>query len=294
MWKGCRGMAEIKRATTYLEQLEMMENRGIVIDDEDFCVKILENVNYYRLMAYFLPFKQEDGYYKAGTGFMKVYRIYEFDRKLRRIIFTALEEVEISLRAKFAYYYAHKYGPVGYLNESNYSSKHNHERLLQSINREIESNKNVLFVKHHLEKYDGVFPMWVITELFSFGMLSKFYADMKVEDQKYLSSRIYKTSPKCVISWLRCCSDLRNICAHYGRLYYRIFPAVPAGFKDEDIEKLRRLWGAVLALRGLFMDGEKWNNEVIPAISALFEQYNDDINLYHLAFPVNWEETLKK
>ena len=286
-------MAEIKRATTYEEQLEILEKRGVIVDDENACVKILENINYYRLMAYFLPFKTEDGNYKRGTSFLQVYRIYEFDRKLRRVLFAALEEVEISLRAKFAYYHAHKYGPIGYLDASNYSQKHNHEKFRDQIDREIESNKKVLFVKHHLENYGGVFPVWVITEIFTFGMLSRFYADMTPEDQKYLSRRIYKTTNQNVVSWLRCCSDLRNICAHYGRLYYRVFPAVPRGFED-DVRKLHRLWGAVLALRGLFMDANKWNTEVIPAISALIEEYRDDINLYRMAFPEDWEVRLRK
>lgn len=39
-------MADIKRATTYEEQLDILERRGIVIDDENKCKEILENVNY--------------------------------------------------------------------------------------------------------------------------------------------------------------------------------------------------------------------------------------------------------
>lgn len=287
-------MADIKRPTTYEEQLDLLESRGIIIDNPDYCKTVLENINYYRLMAYFLPFKQDDGTYISGTTFNRVYRIYEFDRKLRRILFSALEEVEISLRAKFAYYHAHKYGPVGYLDASNFSTQHNHQRFSDEIHREICSNRKMLFVKHHLENYDGVFPFWVMTELFTFGMLSRFYADMKPEDRKYISRRVYGTTDTNVKSWMRCCSDLRNICAHYGRLYYRIFTAVPAGFDDITNAKLRRLWGAVLALKGLFMDTTKWNSEVIPAISALVEEYSDSIDLYHLAFPDDWESRLKK
>lgn len=288
-------MVELKKATTYDEQLDLLEKRGVVIDNPDFCKSVLENINYYRLMAYFLPFKQDDNTYIPGTNFNCVYRIYEFDRKLRRILFSALEEVEISIRAKFAYYHAHKYGPIGYLDASNFSAQHNKQKFDVEIQREIKSNSKALFVKHHLKKYEGVFPIWVITELFTFGMLSRFYADMKPEDRKYISRRIYGTTDTNVKSWLRCCSDLRNICAHYGRLYYRIFPAVPAGFDGIfSNAKLRRLWGSILALKCLFMDSKKWNNEFIPALSALIEEYTDCIDLYHLAFPNDWEEQLKK
>lgn len=286
-------MAMVKCATTYEEQLAILERRGVIIPDRSVCTQILENVNYYRLMAYFLPCKQADDTYKPGTDFLKVYRVYEFDRKLRRVLFSALEEVEISLRSRFAYYHAHKYGPIGYLDASNYSVRHNHEKFMEQIQREIDSNRKVLFVKHHLEQYEGVFPIWVISELFTFGMLSRFYSDLPLEDQKHLSKGTYSTTPNTIRSWLRCCSDLRNICAHYGRLYYRIFSAIPSGVAG-DPEKLRRLWGAIHALRGLYLDSEKWNTEVLPAISALIEEYSDVVELYRLAFPPEWERLLRK
>lgn len=284
---------EPKKATTYQEQIDILKRHGCVIHDETYCVQKLTQVNYYRLSAYFLPFKQADGRYRDGTSFYTVYRIYEFDRKLRGILLSAVEEVEIFLRARFSYYHAHQYGPTGYLNPENYSPKHNAEKFQDTISREIESNKKVLFVKHHVENYEGIFPIWVITELFTFGMLSHFYSDLTRHDQKYLARELFGSIPKNVISWLRCCTDLRNICAHYGRLYYRVFPAVPAGFDIPDSAK-RRLWGVILTLRALYPDQNKWNLEVLPAMEALFETYCDDINLYHLAFPENWAEQLQK
>ena len=283
----------MKSPTTYEEQLERLVSRGVVIEDEERCKKVLEDVNYYRLTAYFLPFKMSDGNYIKGTSFLRVYEIYEFDRKLRRALFTALEDVEISLRAKFAYYHAHKYGAAGYLDPASFSAKHDHTKFLKNFEREVNYNKKTPFVKHHIEKYNGVFPIWVACELFSFGMLSLFYADMQLPDQKYLSRRVYGTIPKNVASWLRCCSDLRNICAHYGRLYFRVFPAIPAGFsKSYSSEQLVRLWGAALALKGLYPDAVKWNNEVLPSLTALYEEYADVISMKHIGFPENWNEIL--
>lgn len=126
-----------------------------------------------------------------GTSFHQVYRIYEFDRKLRAILFSAVEEVEIYLRSRFAYFHAHKYGATGYLDALNFSEKHNHEKFKTNIDREIDSNRQVLFVKHHLENYGGTFPIWVISELFTFGMLSYFYNDLKTQDQKQLANELY-------------------------------------------------------------------------------------------------------
>ena len=92
---------------------------------------------------------------------------------------------------------------------------------------------------------------------------------------------------------MRCCTDLRNICTHYGRLYFRIFTAMPSGFEISEAAK-RRLWGAILSVKALYPSSEKWNNEFMPRIEALFEEYKEDINLYHLAFPRNRADRLKK
>ena len=283
---------DIKAATTLDEQLEILRSRGCFISDETFCKAKLADINYYRLTAYFLPFRNADGLYCEGTSFHTIYRIYEFDRKLRALLFSAVEEIEVFLRARLAYYCAHTYGPIGHLDTSNFSQKHNHEKFVKNIAREVDSNKKVLFVKHHLEKYNGVFPIWVITELFTFGMLSYFYSDMKTADQKKIANSIYKTTPKVLISWLRCCTDLRNICAHYGRLYYRIFTAYPAGFDLQERVKCR-LWSYMLVLNALYPDRQKWNSEFMPALEELFDMYKGSIDLYHIAFPKDWLAQLK-
>lgn len=93
-----------KKATTYREQVEKIKQRGCCIEDVDVAVRCLESINYYRLSAYFLPFRNADGSYNAGTSFSRIVQIYEFDRLLRRSLFSALEEIEISMRARLAYF----------------------------------------------------------------------------------------------------------------------------------------------------------------------------------------------
>lgn len=286
-------MAELKKPTTYQEQLEILRKRNVVVDNPEWCVAVLEKISYYRLTAYLLPFKQPDDCYNPGIQFYTIFRIYEFDRKLRGVLIAALEEIETFLRSKIAYYHAHKYGAEGYMNPKNYSDRHEAEKFRDSLDREIASNSRSAFVLHHQKHYDGHFPIWVITELFTFGMLSRFYSDMKTSDKKELAKEIYDTVPKNIISWLRCCTDLRNICAHYGRLYYRIFPATPANVSAGP-KQIHQLWGAVLALQSLYPSTKKWNTEILPQMSALFDEYQGDISLRHIGFPENWESQLKK
>ena len=284
----------VKPFATYDEQIVALRKHHCVIDDEEDCKAKLATVGYYRLTAYFLPFKNKDKTYVEGTNFDRVFRLYEFDRKLRHIVFSAVEEIEVFLRTQFAYYHAEKYGPIGYLDAANFSAKHKHDKFISTIEREVENNENVLFVRHHKEHRNGVFPLWVMSELFTFGMLSFFYHDLHTCDKKSLAKALYNENYHNIMSWLRCCTDLRNICAHYGRLYYRVFSAIPSGFDDVDVNHKKRLWGAMLALKSLYPSADKWNGEFMPQIEALFEEYDDAIDLYHMAFPKNWKEALRK
>jgi len=287
-------MAQLKPPTTYDQQIEKLRSRGCQVTDVSFCTKVLSQINYYRLSAYFLPFKKSDGNYLPGTDFKDIYQIYEFDRELRNLLFAAIEEVEIYLRAQFAYFHAHKYGATGYLNIVNYNARHRHDKFQELIEIEIQNNRKVLFVQHHLVNYGGQFPIWVITELFTFGMLSYFYNDLPMADQKHLARELFLAVPKSFASWLRCCTDLRNICAHYGRLYFRIFTAIPANLPDLEKRAERRLFGAILALKTLYHDVNKWNNEIYDGIKKLITLYSPVIKLDHIGFPADWEAKLKK
>jgi abortive infection bacteriophage resistance protein len=50
-------LPEVKSPTTYTEQVEILRSRGLGIPDADEAVKILKQVNYYRLSAYMLSLK---------------------------------------------------------------------------------------------------------------------------------------------------------------------------------------------------------------------------------------------
>ena len=287
-------MATIKPPTTYKQQIEKLRSRGCIITDEKQAEFILSKVNYYRLTAYFLPFKKSDETYIAGTDFNTVYQIYEFDRKIRNLLFLAIEEIEVNLRSTLAYYHAQKYGSLGYLDNRNYYPKHDHTKLLSRIDAEKKKRKDEPFVKHHVNKYGGVFPIWVAIELFTFSTLSHFYSDLPVDDQKYIARNFYNTHNKTLRSWLRCSTDLRNFCAHFGRLYFRIFTSIPDGISELDKSNERSLFAITMVMRNLFTDTVKWNQEIYTPICSLIKVYSESILLSHIGFPADWEVKLKR
>lgn len=283
---------ELKPATTYDEQLSKMKLRGCIIADETWAKNILKQINYYRLTAYFLPYKEPDETYADGTTFTNMYRIYEFDRKLRNLLFTTIEEIEIMLRTQLSYYHAHKYGALGYENRENFNNRHNHDKFIKQIEEDIEHNRNKPTVKHHREIYAGKFPIWVVIELFTIGQLSIFYSDMLRVDKKAIARELYGTTDTNMESWLKCLTELRNNCAHYSRLYDMIFISTPASPKNFMYSLRNRVFDYIVVLKFLYYDPIKWKNEFMPHLEALINEYDTSIQLECIGFPKEWQEIL--
>ena len=284
---------QLKEPTSYEKQIVLIRKKGFLISrqEESECIQFLKRVNYYRISAYFLPFRRKEGGYLSNITFSRIQKIYEFDSRLRGLIFSTIEDIEINIRAKLAYFAAHKYGALGYLNEDMFSDRHNSMRFREKIRSCIEENASTLVVKHHKENYDGQFPIWVIIEFFSVGMLSYFYKDMLAEDKKAIAADM-DTVPKLLESWLRCLTDLRNKCAHYSRLYYWIFPAMPAIPKNSMVHSDRTLFTQLLVLKYLYPEPDKWESRFVIPLKAMIEEYEKDISLHHIGFPVEWESLL--
>ena len=118
-----------KPALTFEEQIALLKSRGLVIDDEQRAIRHLSNVSYYRMSAYMLYFKKLDAAgnvldeFEEGTTWDNVYDLYKFDRKLRLLIFDAIERIEIALRTQVIYQLSHMYGSH-WQNKKNIFSPH--------------------------------------------------------------------------------------------------------------------------------------------------------------------------
>jgi abortive infection bacteriophage resistance protein len=202
-----------------------------------------------------------------------------------------MEGLEKKLRTQIAYFHAHKYGTLGYLDNDNFNTKHKHKKFKKLIDNAIYANRHTLIVQHHQEKYDSSFPIWVIIEFFTFGMLSTFYSDMKREDQKNISRSLFGRSDAELRSWLLCLTNLRNACAHYSRLYYTIFSARPATINGLDREMNRKLFDYILIAKELCKESDYWRVEFLPFFLSLMDSQKH-IQLEHIGFPENWRDYL--
>src|SRR5699024_1249347 len=83
--------------------LDKLSERKMQLDNRAFAEQWLSNVGYYRLSAYWYPYREflsEDlpirgDNFLPGTKFEDITALYEFDRKLRTIVHDGIERTEI-------------------------------------------------------------------------------------------------------------------------------------------------------------------------------------------------------
>lgn len=117
---------------------------------------------------------------------------------------------------------------------------------------------------------------------------------MKLEDRKSIA-KIFNTGADYLRSWLRCVTYLRNLCAHYMRLYFNkvvLIPKLPRN--GLYLTCSQRVYDIIYIMKYIYLNDEKWKNSFISSLEALINQYNEYIKLKHIGFPDNWLDLLEK
>ena len=214
------------------EQIEKLKTYGLSIPDEQAAGGFLRHINYYRFSGYGLAFEQSRHQFLPGTTFEQIHDTYEFDRVLRDLCTESIEVIELDLRTAIAYSFGEKFGPFGHVDPQFFYATPSHFDWLAKLRVETDRSSEP-FVAHYKTRYQEYpdLPIWVATEIMSFGSLSKMYRSMMKRDQKIVAAR-YGLQPGTLSSWIHHLVYVRNLCAHHARLWDRtwtIKPNLPAG-----------------------------------------------------------------
>lgn len=216
-----------KPPRTVTEQIKLLRSRGLVIPDERLAEINLLNFNYYRLSGYWYVLQDDKKAhtFKPGATFDRVLNLYNFDSELRRIVFNAIEHIEVALRTRLSYYYSTIYNdPNWYEDHIYYYNQSQCATFLEELDKEVAKSKDV-FVKHHLDTYGNSsrLPTWKALEVISFGKLSRLLSQLKSNytAHKNIVSDFGLRTPKLLVSTIHNLTVIRNICGHHGRLWNR-------------------------------------------------------------------------
>lgn len=297
-------MKYTKPALSFEQQAQLLIDRGLIVQNKEILITHLKMVNYYRLSAYWYPFKKinpiDGEKFAPNTTFEMIWGLYSFDRQLRLLIMDAIERVEVAfLRTRMVEQFTLLHGPFGYSEIKNFSPKFtqlNHQRLLNDIDDLVSRSKEE-FVSRFQGKYysEAHLPLWISAEVMSFGNLFTFYRYLNRSEKQSLSS-IFNLYPPVLETWLHTLNFIRNACAHHSRLWNRILPIRPEipnkrnnpEWYSHGIIDNRYIFSVLILLRYLLRSIDEQSDWHIR-LEYLLSEY-PEVPIKWMGFPVNWKE----
>lgn len=268
-----------------------------------------------------------------GTKLSHVVTMYEFDQELRSRLSDVLSTVEISIR----FFLGHRLGKANAFAHRNPellgATRETETSLLSHIWAKVrwrnslphreptkayrewlteydrhEKRARDGFVFHFRKKYGPHLPIWVATEVMSFGVISNLYPLMRQSDQEVLAARFQvhaadgRGDRRALANWLNNLRHVRNICAHYGRLWNRTFDVlidVPGQARKDgghDLSRLadrninNKLYGVLLILRHLLQSIAPDRFDVVDITDFIHAKSQDGhFSMGQLGFPDGWQ-----
>ncbi len=217
----------IKPFLTYEKQLEnLIEKKQLIINDKEFALAKLQDVCYYSLIdgyknLFYNPMTRK---YEAGTTFEDIVALYNFDKKLRTLVFENICSIEQKIRSLISYHFCETYSENqnDYLNPNNYNNTNSNSRgikkLINILANEANNNTEHAYVVYQRNTYGNV-PLWVVLNTLTIGQTSKMYSYFTTSLQSKISTTFKNVSEKELSQYLKILTHFRNMCAHNERLF---------------------------------------------------------------------------
>ena len=238
---------------------------------------------------------------------------YLFDRKLKMILFEALENIEISVKTQLSNIMSIAHGSHWYTDSSHFISEaerktiirdtivgtdipklFNHSDFLSTIEKELEAPEE-FFLKHYKKTYEPLHPpSWMMMEMITFGTLSLMFENLKPSSEKTQIFEAFTLTKKHMISWLHCFSFIRNKCAHHSRLVYSritIAPSLPLKrsrqfLAEADLVQNDSLYAVLSCVQFLF--GICNNSSTFKENIVKLTKEFPSVDYTKLGFTANW------
>ncbi len=299
------------------EQIEILQSKGLVIQDLGKAKDLLFRENYFFISGYRHMFMRgnKDKLFIEGTTFEELYATFVFDRKIRNIMFKYILVIENNIKSIISYQMSKRYGfkEKDYLNPKNFTQDTLKSRqvfdVLNKMKRQIRVNgKQHTATLHYLSNY-GYIPMWILVKVLSFGIISELYNILKTED-KLTVSEFYNINPETLGIYLNLLSSFRNLCAHEDILYdHRTQRSIPntryhiqLAIEEEEEKEYKYgkndLFALIIIFKQMLRDEEFRDliNELSYEIDILDGKVDTvplNTILNKIGFPDNWREIAK-
>jgi len=308
-----------KKWKSFNQQLDILEKRGLIVEDKSAALDYLERIGYYRLSGYLYPFrklkdplpdkKNSQSFRKdefiEGSRFEDAVKLYVFDKKLRLLALDALERIELSVRVDVAHFLGekdiHAYENPDLL-DGNFSKKiikrgnHDktqHEIWLKKYEGALHRARKVPFVSHYKNIY-GKLPIWVAIEVWDFGMLSKLFSGMKYKDKSIIGQKYGAVDGNAFAGWMRSFNFIRNVSAHHSRLWNINVLERSALMKEDywnQLDNARPFYYFCLMqqLMKVICPNSSWSRRLIKLCDSFPDVANKSVDLHDFGIIENWK-----
>ena len=290
------GTTNLKRPLSYQQQLDHLVNdKKLVVDNYSNALSILKRENYYRLSGYWINHLDSNDCFIHPITFEQIYEIYRLDKIIRCNLIEVINDIEVYFKTRLSNYLSIKYGSEGYLDSSNFLKPDTHNEIMDKINDLVVRNPKNLIVKHHIAKYNGKMPLWVVVEILSIGNISKLFTIMKNDDKKdFVSSSFTNVKYPTIESFFHSVSYFRNQCCHFQRLYdvsHTIKPRMhnTSFYSPPSRSNDSTFYCIYIVL--LLNPSSSLGTRLIYNLKKNFRKHPLNISKY--GFPNNWESILK-
>ena len=211
-----------KAPLSFQDQIILLENRGLSISNKPQALAYLQEISYYRLSAYFLPYQHTKDKFNIGTTFEQIIQTYSFDRDLRLLVFDCIERIEVAIRTQLIYQMALNYNDSHWQDNQSLFIKPSYNKIgnivdpyndLQSIISKAKTARTPeVYIKHYISKYNNPAnpPSWMCFELLTIGELSHIYRGLRNNADKKRVADFFDVHHNVFVSWL-----LYNLCKEY-------------------------------------------------------------------------------
>ena len=230
-----------KQPISIADQISILKSRGLMFNNEQEAVEYLKIISYFRLASYWKPMESDKlkHIFKPNSKFENVVTLYNFDKELRTLIFSAIQSIEIALRTKIIQIVSSNYGAFWFTEKSLFTNTTIFSKCLLNIEEELKRSKEDFLIEH-FAKYDNppYPPAWKTLEVSSFGTLSKLYCNLADNNlKKQIARELGLPQHLYLESWIKSLSVLRNCIAHHARIWNRKYP-----WKPQIPQKLQSPW----------------------------------------------------
>ena len=208
------------------QHIALLRERGLHLEEE-YAKNHLHNIGYFRLIGYFCPLLEqpkEAHHFKEGSNFEQAMTLYKFDRKLRLLLFSQIEKIEIAIRSFIVEKGLMETNDVQWLmNKGNFRDESRFQQICDLLDKEWNSSKED-FVCHFNEIYSDNPPIWMIIELILLGALAHLFQNIRKTSLQKSIAKEFGLPPAVLVSWMFSLSGILNICFYHNHLWNKVLP----------------------------------------------------------------------